>query len=725
MSKLGLSYAFYLERPGSEHDYLRQLADASAIVVTEDMPTRPSSTFLRALCRHSKAPIVAVDTACVVPMRLVGKAYTRAFEFRQATQRLYRDRIHKQWPVVDGNVRAFDMASLPFESIDLVQTSIPEWVAQCDIDHTVGPVVDTEGGSTAGYQRWNRFRESGLGKYAKTRNSPLIDGVSRMSAYLHYGMVSPLRIAREAAAQKGDGPEKYLDELLIWRELAHAFCHYRNDHDHWSAVPDWARRTLELHAKERRAVLYSWEQLARGETDDALWNHAQKSLLMHGELHNNIRMTWGKSILNWTQCPKTALKYMLDLNHRYALDGRDPGSYGGILWCLGQFDRPFEPEIPVLGTVRPRPTNEHAQRLNVEKYGQLIQRNRAPSQPKIAVVGAGISGAMAARTLADHGLRVTVFDKSRGMGGRMSTRHCEEHAFDHGAQYFTARHPVFRRYVESWVEQGVAACWGGTVVAYDRNESGSEPSWDCSVRPTVERFVGTPGMTSIAKHLLRDADMRLNQPIVAIEPAGDSFRLMATENVELGVFDRVILTIPAPQAALLVPFDQGLASQMAKVLYDPCWCGMYQFKESLHSDWNGAFVNGGPIRWIGRSHTKPGRKSSGESLVIHAASDWSTEHYEQDQEFVIATLLREYFRVTGQQPQTPTIASAHRWRYSIPVSSAETRCCRNSGSTIIACGDWAGGSRVEGAFLSGCASAGGILSRLDRPQLPKTQGLLF
>lgn len=724
-SELGISYAFHLERPGMEQDVLRQLADSSAVVVTDDMPTRPSSTFLRALCRNSGAPIVAVDTACLAPMQLVGKAHTRAFEFRQATQRLYRDRIQKDWPIVVGDVRTYDIRSLPFEPVDLARTSIPKWVAQCEIDHTVGPVVDTEGGSTAGYQRWNRFRESGLGKYAKTRNSPLVDGVSRMSAYLHYGMVSPLRLAREAAQQKGEGSEKYLDELLIWRELAYAFCHYRNDHDHWLAVPDWARRTLESHAKDRRAMLYSWEQLARGETDDALWNHAQKSLLMHGELHNNVRMTWGKAILNWTLCPKAAMKYMLDLNHRYALDGRDPSSYGGILWCLGQFDRPFEPELPILGTVRPRPTNEHAQRLNVEKYGQLIRNSRASSPPKIAVVGAGMSGAIAARTLADHGLTVTVFDKSRGVGGRMSTRQLDEHAFDHGAQYFTARHPGFRRYVDSWVEQGVAARWDGTVVAYDRVNDSADASWTCNVRPVVERFVGVPSMTSIAKHILQDADVCFNEHVEAIVPAGNRFRLMAAEGIVLGDFDRVILAIPAPQAGDLVPFDSHLASQLAKVRFDPCWCVMLQFDETLHNDWIGAFVNGGPIRWIGRSHTKPGRSSTGESLVIHAAPDWSAEHYEQDQEFVIATLLQEYLQVTVQKPRIPAIAKAHRWRYSIPVSTLDAHCCFNSDLTLIACGDWAGGSRVEGAFLSGCASAGRILNTLERPQPKQTQGFLF
>ena len=108
--------------------------------------------------------------------------------------------------------------------------------------------------------------------------------------------------------------------------------------------------------------------MARANTGDPLWDAAQKSLLIHGELHNNLRMTWGKAILQWTRSPEEALQMMIDLNHRYALDGSDPNSYGGILWCLGLFDRPFQPEQPVIGTLRPRSTRSHAARLDLRKY---------------------------------------------------------------------------------------------------------------------------------------------------------------------------------------------------------------------------------------------------------------------------------------------------------------------------------------------------------------------
>ena len=153
-------------------------------------------------------------------------------------------------------------------------------------------------------------------------------------------MVSPFRLAREASAE---GAEKFLDELLIWRELAYSFCHYRGNLENEGGLPAWAISTLTEHEGDRRTVL-SWETLARARTGERLWDTAQRSLVKHGELHNNVRMTWGKAILEWTENHRLALERLIDLNHRFALDGRDPASYGGILWCLGQFDRPFFPE---------------------------------------------------------------------------------------------------------------------------------------------------------------------------------------------------------------------------------------------------------------------------------------------------------------------------------------------------------------------------------------------
>ena len=370
LAQRDIGYAFHLEREGHRGPCLVDLANRAAVVVTEDMPVQPLVGWTKRLAEKANSPLFAVDTACVLPMQQVKKAYVRAFEFRDATERERQERLLQEPTVVEPQHAAFVPGELPFEPIDFDSVTIDALVAKCDIDHSVGPVPDTVGGSIAGYSRWNSFKKSGLHRYAKDRNDALISGVSRMSAYLHYGMVSSLRIAREAADIGGEGAEKYLDELLIWRELAYVFCFYREDHDRLDAIPKWARESLSSHEADPRTQLPSWETLARGRTNVSLWDAAQRSLLVHGELHNNVRMTWGKAFLGWTPDAESAWRLMTDLNHRYALGGRDPASYGGLLWCLGQFDRPFKPPQPIYGTVRPRPVEAHAQRLEPTAYAE-------------------------------------------------------------------------------------------------------------------------------------------------------------------------------------------------------------------------------------------------------------------------------------------------------------------------------------------------------------------
>jgi photolyase PhrII len=714
----GISYAFHLEHHGRAQDYLGMLADKASSVIVEDMPTNPSRKFLKALKQRSSCCILAVDTACVLPMQLVGKAYTRAFEYREATNHQYADLISRPWPHLESKPEQFDLRQLPFECLDLGHASIPKLVGRCDIDHSIGPVLDTQGGSEAGYNRWNQFRDSKLKAYAKDRNSPIKDGSSRMSAYLHYGMVSPLRIAREAAAQKGEGSEKFLDELLIWRELAYAFCFYRPDHQRWSAIPEWAQQTLLAHAEDRRGGVYSWEQLARGQTDDELWNAAQKSLVVHGELHNNLRMTWGKAILNWRRCPKQALRLITDLNHRFALDGRDPASFGGILWCLGQFDRPFYPEQPIMGTVRPRPTLEHSQRIDVKAYRTRVCASRSAKPPRIAIIGAGISGAIAARILADHGLPLTLFEKSRGVGGRMATRRYPDGDFDHGAQYFTARDKQFRRYLRSWIEVDVASPWTGRIVAYD------EPRIEKQTPPQT-RYVASPGMTGLVKHVVQGLDVRFDTQVQEVVKHEAVYELKDSQQESLGYFDRVIAAIPAPQSLSLLAEFPEMAIPLASVEMDPCWCLMLQVADTLKTSWSGAFVNTGKIRWIARNTTKPGRNGQGESIVIHASSDWTNKHLDKDTLFIQSELLGEFWKITGLDEQTPLAMHTHRWKYAIPSKSYPDRYVAQQDNTLLACGDWAGGPKVEGAFLSGCAAAGRILRTLEKPLSEIKQPLLF
>ena len=721
----GVSYAFHLETPTDDRPHLVTLSKQAACVVTEEMPVDPPRRFLNALTRQIDTSIVCVDTACVVPMLLVKKPYTRAFKFREATKRLYEERVTRAWPDLNLEIRPYE-EPLGFDVIDLETADLAELVSKCEVDHSIGPVVGTRGGSTAGYHRWEIFKSKGLSKYARSRNNALIDGVSRMSAYLHYGMVSPMRLAREAAMIDNGGSEKYLDELLIWRELAYSFCFHREDHDQWSAIPQWAQATLESHASDSREKEYSWEQLARGNTDDKFWNTAQNSLLRNGELHNNVRMTWGKAILNWASSPRDALRFMIDLNHRYALDGRDPASYGGLLWCLGQFDRPFEPEMNIFGTVRPRSTKDHAKRLDTTKYSNRVSAPRFDPVPQVAVIGAGISGLLAARTLADHGLNVTVFDKSRGVGGRMSTRRVDgEPRFDHGAQYFTARDPRFQRYVESWEKQNIVARWpdansesSQNIVVFKNGERTQKPD-------SNERFVGAPSMNSICKHLASEINVKVGTRVDKIEPSGNGIRLSDDSEQAIGEFDRVIVSAPAAQTAELLVNYPALAKPISKIKMQPCWAAMISFENPIADDWVGGFVNDSILTWVARNSTKPQRPNDAEHLLLHAGHQWTAENWERDTGEVAEEMLQAFWKSSGIEPAQPTHLKAHRWKYAIPIDPPATRCFFDVQSGIAACGDWAGGPRVEGAFLSGMAAAGRILGTLNPIGPAKSQRQLF
>lgn len=705
-------YAFHLQRPGQSGPHLKSLAARAALVVREDMPTEFASCESAQVAVANPTPVLAVDAACIVPMQLVGKAYDRAYAFRNATSQLRAARLKQEFTESRARRSCGTSLDLPFVPLDLQTVEIADLVSECDIDHAVGPVPHTIGGSSSGYQRWDDFKTHGLAGYAKRRNDALIDGVSRMSPYLHYGMVSPMRIAREAAEIGGDGAEKFLDELLIWRELAYGFCFYRNDYDRISALPEWAIATLAACEADPRPAWFSWESLARGKTGDVLWDAAQRSLLVHGELHNNVRMTWGKAILNWTPDARTALAMLIDLNHRYALDGRDPASYGGILWCLGQFDRPFPPSRPILGTVRARSTDQHSQRLDPQAYARRTTRPLCRSVPRVAVIGAGLSGIICARTLADHGFPVTVFEKSRGVGGRMATRRTENGLrFDHGAQYFTVRHDGFRRYVESWSHDGIVQPWRCKIAIL---EQGRIKQYETN----HERFVAVPGMNAVCQHLARGLDIRLRTSVATLSTSGARWQLMCHDGTGADGFDVVIVSAPAPQTAGLLHQAPGLARRVADQPMRGCWALMVSFTTPLKLGFDAAFVEGSPLAWLANNSSKPQRAAQPECWVLHATPAWSHEHLEESAESTQTALLDAFWQAVGMPARDVHFIAAHRWRFALPTVPLTDRCLFDANLRVGACGDWCAGPRVEGAFLSGVAAAGRVMGLLNADRQP-------
>jgi photolyase PhrII len=720
----GIPYALHVERPLHRGPHLRTLAAQALAVVTEDFPLDPLRGWTQALAEH--ALVAAVDTACVVPMKLVGRAYDRAFAFERATKALRAGRLDAPWVDVEPAF-AMRFPELPFASVDPETMDVPELVAIAAIDHSVGPVAHTRGGSVAGYSRFDAFVAGALGDYHRTRNDPLAregHGVSRMSAYLHYGHVSPMRIARTAAKFGGRGAEKYLDELLTWRELAYAFAAFSPAVDTLDALPDWARATLSSHAKDPRAMTPSWEALARGRTGDAFWDAAQASLRIHGELHNNARMTWGKALLKWTRDPQAALAMLIDLNHRYALDGRDPASYGGILWCLGQFDRPFSPERPILGTVRPRETSVHESRLDVVAYRARCMAPACGRPIRVVVVGAGLSGLACARTLADHGLTVTVVDKGMRPGGRATSRHDGADVFDHGAQFFTARSEWLRRHVTSWEADGIVARWTPRLV----QTGGARP------RKTAPWWVATPSMGALAAHLSGGLDIKQGTKVTSLSrDSGGTWSILATgpdgNAVPPLLADALVVTLPAAQSALLLgAVDSEWSRVAASAKQTPCWAVMLTTRGvgDLGGD---VFEDAqGPIAWTCREASKPGRAGAvqdGESGVgeerwlLHASAAWSEAHLDAAPELVAQALSEAFLLQHGALVRALVLrVRAHLWRYA-QGQLPEARGALFDASTLLAvCGDWVNGSRVEGALTSGVAAAGRLLGVVKEHEGP-------
>ena len=701
----GIRTAFFLSTEAASDSPLRELASHAAVLVTEEFPAPPFPNWTRRIAGHCPGFAVAVDCCCLIPMQRQPHRFSRAYEFRRHNAPEFEQRIQQRWQDVGNDLPSYE-GKLPFEPLDLARADFSALCQQCDIDHGVAPVAHTRGGSVTGYARWQRYLREGLANYADQRNDAALDwphGVSRLSPYLHHGHISPFRIARDAADHGGRGAAKFLDELLTWRELAYNFCFFTPDPESLSCLPGWAQQTLQDHAEDSRPVLHTMEALARSRSGDELWDLAQASLRIHGELHNNLRMTWAKAIPAWRPDPALALQALIELNHRYALDGSDPNSYGGLLWALGLFDRPF-PDQPVIGRIRSRSSHAHAQRLDMARYRSRVTRPSSGKAIRIGVMGAGIAGLAAARTLQDHGHRVTVFEKSRGPGGRAATRRYDDVGFDHGAQYFTARDPAFRRAVDAWHEAGIVAPWPARMATVENGCISASP--DDQVR-----FVAVPGMNALGKHLATDLDVYNQTRIAPPERDGSAWLLRSDDGRTLGRFDAVIIATPAPQAEpLLRPHAPALARIAEQVDYDPMWAAMLHVDVDDPVGFDGLFVKDGPIGWAARNHAKPQRL--GRTWVVHARPAWTRKNIDAHAEEIAHQLAGALADLLGLQPDQVRPAGAQRWLYSLAANPLNTGALWQPDLRLAACGDWCNGARIEGAYLSGVAAAARLLAHL-------------
>lgn len=388
-----IEYFPYVEpKPGQGSGLLEKLASKSCAVVTDDYPCFFIPQLLRLMAGKLKVKLEAIDSNGILPLRAVDKIHLRAHFFRTFLQRNLQPHL-EEFPVADPlQSRGFPGFNSDLKSIwkkwpkaDLEKGTLCE---ELPIDHSIKPIANA-GGIKNGQAQLREFIREKIEDYPDSRNYPEANATSGLSPYLHFGHVgahevfsevmnsvdwNPDKIAEEPT-KKAEGwwgvpeyVEPFLDQLTTWREIGFNMAWQDRNYDRFESLPDWARKTLGEHAGDKRDPCYTLEQFDGAETHDALWNAAQRQLRTEGQIHNYLRMLWGKKILHWSESPEAALEIMIELNNKYALDGRDPNSYSGIFWTLGRYDRAWGPERPIFGKIRYMTSDNTARKFPVKGY---------------------------------------------------------------------------------------------------------------------------------------------------------------------------------------------------------------------------------------------------------------------------------------------------------------------------------------------------------------------
>ena len=394
------TYYAYVERcPNDGKGLMETFASLACVIVTDDYPCFFHPALYQRIASQWHCAIELVDSNTIVPMRCVDRTFTVAHSYRRYMQK----EIFKgmpEFPVENplDFLNGPKLAKLPTE----ITSDWPVWnsnqatkqlkaisLSWLPIDHTV-TLTNESGGPCEAGKVLNRFIHQRLGDYSEARNKPEQEGSSCLSAYLHFGHISPHEVFERIVTDAkwtpmklnkpngkmngfwnmGPNAEAFMDQLMTWREIGFNMCWRERDYDRFESLPSWAQTTLDEHATDERPTKYELEQFEQGQTHDALWNAAQMQLVREGRIHNYLRMLWGKKILHWSKSPRDALRIMIELNNKYALDGRDPNSYSGIFWVLGRYDRAWGPERPIFGKIRYMTSESTQNKYHVKSYIQ-------------------------------------------------------------------------------------------------------------------------------------------------------------------------------------------------------------------------------------------------------------------------------------------------------------------------------------------------------------------
>jgi len=351
---------------GSAERGALQMSKKASLVIVDRGYLRIQRQWRENVAKRIDCSFIQVESDVIVPVEETSPKE----EYAAVT---IRSKIHKKLnhflvPLkpLDPTI---DSLSLNVDSLDI--SDVGKAILKLRIDRSVHKVDFFKGGTGEAQRHLEVFLEGKLDRFPELRNDPTLDYLSHMSPYIHFGQISALFIALKVKQTKSPGVEAFLEELIIRRELSMNFVFYNEKYDSFEAIPEWAKKSLRAHQKDKRHYLYSLEELENAETHDPYWNAAQKEMVLRGKMHGYMRMYWGKKILEWSKTPEEAFRTALYLNNKYELDGRDPNGFTGVAWCFGKHDRPWG-ERPIFGNVRYMNDKGLRRKFDADQYVELM-----------------------------------------------------------------------------------------------------------------------------------------------------------------------------------------------------------------------------------------------------------------------------------------------------------------------------------------------------------------
>jgi deoxyribodipyrimidine photo-lyase len=347
-----------------------QLASRASLTVVDRGYLRIQRDWRDYVAKRIDCPFIQVESDVIVPVEETSPKE----EYAAAT---IRSKIHKKLshflvPFKQSDP-AVESLSLDFDSFDI--KDIGKAVSKLRINRSVKKVNSFQGGTKEALKHLEVFLEGKLNRFPELRNDPTLDYLSHMSPYLHFGQISSLFIALKALETKSPGTEAFLEELIVRRELSMNFVFYNEKYDSFDGIPEWAKKTLKAHQKDKHLYTYTLEEMDAAQTHDHYWNAAQREMAVKGKMHGYMRMYWGKKIIEWSKTPEEAFRVALYLNNKYELDGRDPNGFTGVAWCFGKHDRPWG-ERPIFGNVRYMNDKGLKRKFDADEYVKMMSQLR-------------------------------------------------------------------------------------------------------------------------------------------------------------------------------------------------------------------------------------------------------------------------------------------------------------------------------------------------------------